>query len=72
MLSRIVFYFEFRYGGKFVSIPVHLRENPRKIALVIAKHLQIPKEVRPGNQWHDHCSAITDALSPSSFLIPLR
>ncbi|QDZ21806.1 hypothetical protein HOP50_06g43470 [Chloropicon primus] len=44
VLSRIAFYFEVWYQGKFVSIPVHVRDNPRKIALVIAKHLGIPKE----------------------------
>ena len=46
MMTQIAFYMEFRFQGKFASIPVHIRDNPRKIALVIAKHLGIPKEVR--------------------------
>ena len=45
MMHQIVFYMEFRFHGKFVSIPVHLFDNPRKISLVVAKHLEMPKEV---------------------------
>ena len=48
-LSRIAFYLEFRFQGRFVSVPVRVVDNPRIIALFIAKHLAIPKEVSLGD-----------------------